>query len=160
PFYLAVVENVCLLTFNSDTMKKRIDAILDSERDKEPGRNAPQAGVLLSPTAKQAGLAVHQYLEWLVHGRALGNAATWQALYRAGVVTAKMSESERQEAAFRLLGYVPISPDGSAYRFDPATGEVVSARHGSYRKPELNTTLLEGSPLDVLLKEVKGLRVE
>ena len=37
-----------------------------------------------------------------------------------------------------FLGFVPVSPDDSAYVFDKRKGEVVNERHGSLRRPRLH----------------------
>ena len=69
-------------------------------------------------------------------------------------------EAARKEAARRFLGFVPVSADGSAYRYDARRGEVVNGRHGSHRRPELHGRVAEGSELGKLLDQVKGLRAE
>jgi hypothetical protein len=60
----------------------------------------------------------------------------------------------------RFLGCVPVSADGTGYRYDRQHAEVVNDRHGSHRKPQLHGSVAEQSELGKLLNEIKALRAE
>jgi hypothetical protein len=104
--------------------------------------------------------ALSLLLEWETHRRAVGNGPVWHALYRCGVLQADAGGAAREAAAIRFLGFVPISPDGSPYRYDKAADEVVSARHGSLRRPEVHAAPDEKSPVLVGLNRLRTLRAD
>jgi hypothetical protein len=60
----------------------------------------------------------------------------------------------------RYLGFVPVSPDGAAYRYDARHDEVANARHGSYQKPRLHAGLDAGSPLRRFLEQLRTVRAD
>ena len=55
---------------------------------------------------------------------------------------------------------MPVSPDGTAYRYDAQYDEVNNERHGSFRKPTLHNTTAETSPLNVLLETLQSVRAD
>ena len=119
------------------------------------------ASVLLAPRAlDRARGAIHRYLEWETHRRAVGNGPLWYALYRSGVLPRAATASVQEEATLRLLGFVPVSPDGAPYFYDRLTGEVWNIRHGSRPWPHLYPDLAEKAPLRQLLDEFRTLRVD
>ncbi len=60
----------------------------------------------------------------------------------------------------RYLGFVPVSPDGAAYVYDPRTDEIRNSRHGSLRQPRLHAALEDSSALGRLLDQFRTLRVD
>src|SRR5207249_7151095 len=95
------------------------------------------------------------YLEREMHRRALQNAPVWYAFQKAGLLSGKESESARQAVLYQYLGYVPVSPDGAAYLYDPRADEVTNARHGSPRRPTPKPALDPDSPLGQLLEKTR-----
>ncbi len=55
---------------------------------------------------------------------------------------------------------MPVSPDGTNYRYDRKFDEVVNERHGSLRKPSLHATTAETSPLNFLLDQLRSVRAD
>ena len=55
---------------------------------------------------------------------------------------------------------MPVSPDGSRYQYDPKMDEVVNERHGSQRRPKLNSDLAEDAPLSRVLEQLRALRAD
>jgi hypothetical protein len=106
--------------------------------------------------AFEAAGALRAYLEWETFRRAVANAALWEPLYRGGLTDGTDAEA----AALRFLGFVPVSPDGAAYRYDRRTQEVRNARHGSYRRPHLHEALDEQSPVARLLGQLRHVRAD
>jgi hypothetical protein len=109
---------------------------------------APGAAVLARPLLRS-------YLEWESHRRAFANLPIWYALYRTGLVDEDMSEADRQTVARRFLGYLPVSPEGSAYRYHRQSDEVSNDRHGSWRRPILQAGIEDNSPLGRLLDQIR-----
>ncbi len=67
---------------------------------------------------------------------------------------------EADDIAYRLLGFVPISPERAGFRYDAAHDEVVNQRHGSFRRPVQAAKLADNSPLQLLLKQVRTVRAD
>src|SRR6516162_9899808 len=110
------------------------------ERNKQKAGKGPtvsvNASLHLSPRSADKSLAaLRQYLEWETHKRTLPNDALWYTLYRAGIVSDNTSEKEKNAAAMNFLGFIPVSPDDSPYKYDPARDEIINLRHGSLRQP-------------------------
>ena len=84
----------------------------------------------------------------------------WNCFYQAGILAPNAAEAADRETVRRILGFIPVSPDGSAYHYDARIGEVVNGRHGSLRRPELHDRLAETSELSKLLKQIEALRAE
>ena len=55
---------------------------------------------------------------------------------------------------------MPVSPDGSPYRYDAKYDEVVNERHGSFRKPTLKATTADASPLNFLFDQLRSVRAD
>ena len=104
--------------------------------------------------------ALRYYLEWESQRRALPNCTAWYALDHCGLVAMDAPEKTRQAAALRYLGFVPVSPDGAAYSYDPRTDEVVNHRHGSPRRPQLQPGIADNSPLGRLLEQFRSVRAD
>jgi hypothetical protein len=128
---------------------------------KRPATVEVSESLYLAPRAAvKARDALSYYLAWETQRRALVNGPIWYALYHAGLVTEATPEGQKQAAARRYLGFVPVSPDGAAYAYDARTGEVVNARHGSLRQPHWHRALDPGSPVAGLLEQFPALRAD
>jgi hypothetical protein len=156
--YSAIIDDGYYLSLREDALRRLVDA---ANRRRKRGDDEPErrnAAVLLDPTPERASATLGLWLEWETHRRALANNAAWEALLAAHVVRPNAPARERDDAAYRLLGFVPVSPDGSAYVYDGRTGEVSNRRHGSYRAWRLHTDLDERSPLRGLLGQLGAVR--
>jgi hypothetical protein len=163
-YYHAQVEGVWYLSFSQEALRDQIDRVLALREGKGPGgkdKVEVSSSLYVAPEAMfSAGTAVSSYLEWETHRRALANEPLWYALYRGGLLADDASEVRRREVAMRYLGFVPVSPDGAAYRYERRTGEVANDRHGTVRRPHLNRALDEHSPLAGLLDQLRTIRVD
>jgi hypothetical protein len=83
----------------------------------------------------------------------------WLVLRRGEIVEDFVSTESRQ-TALRLFGFVPVSPDGSSYRYDARRAEVNNEGYGSLRQPKLHSTLPEGSPVAQWLDRLRTVRVD
>jgi hypothetical protein len=119
------------------------------------------SSLTLSPTAAfKARDALRAYLEWESHRRALVNVPIWYPLYHSGLIAPDAPEAARRTAAMHYLGFVPVSPDGAAYSYDPQMDEVLNRRHGGLRRPTLQAGIEEQSPLGRMLEQIRAVRAD
>jgi len=160
--YHAVIGEGCYVGLDKGALKDLIDRA--EERAKNPMKAATVAvnsSLYLAPrAAEQAGPALRQYLEWETHKRSLPNNSLWYPLYRAQLVREGMPESAKRATALKFLGFIPVSPDDTPYRYDAGRDEIVNQRHGSLRQPLLHPNLAEDSPLVGLLAQFPSLRID
>ncbi len=150
-------------SFSEESLKRIIDHGIATKNGKLAKKDVPEVNgsFYISPQAfARAKGALRFYLEWETHKRALPNNAAWYALYRAGLIDANTPEPDKRAAALKFLGFIPVSPDDTAYVYDARTAEVVSVRHGSLRRPRLHSGLADSSPLSRLLEEFTSLRAD
>jgi hypothetical protein len=158
-FYHAKIGGAWYASFSADALRD----IIDRSAARREGKEAVQvnSSVYVAPEAAFASAGVlRSYLEWESHRRALGNGPLWYALYRGGVIGDEDAEGARAEAAFRYLGFVPVSPDGTPYHLEGRTDDVVNGRHGSFRRPRLHEGLADTSPLAQLLDQLRTVRAD
>lgn len=160
--YAAVIEETLHISANEDFLKKRID---ESETRKKSGETKPaeaardaNAGLYLGPANARAAASL--FLEYEGHNLALLNNQVWNCFYQTGILAPSASEAEHHEAVRRILGFIPVSPDGSPYRYDARLAEVINQRHGSLRRPQLHGQVAETSELGKILEQFKALRAE
>lgn len=158
--YYAMTDGALYLTLNEASMKGMIDSIQSQKEGKLPTVEV-NTSLFLSPKSAVATRALlEKYLEVQSHRQAMKSTPIWNALYRSRVVATDATAKDAEEAAFRFLGFVPVSPEAAAYRFDPATQEVVNERHGSLRQPKNAPTLADNSPLQILLRQIGTVRAD
>jgi hypothetical protein len=150
-FYAASVGKEYYLSWSETALRRAIDRALS--RKVKPGGEEVNAALRLSARGKTAS-TLQGYLEWQTHRQALSSVAIWEALRRAGLDPKKPAEVRR------LLGYVPISPDGSAFEVDKQLDEVRNVRHGSLSRPVAHDMPAADSRVAVLLRQIKGLGVQ
>jgi hypothetical protein len=157
--HVAEIGKDIYVSANEDYLKKLID------QGKKPAEKKPagddresNAGLSISPANARAAASL--FLEHEGHSLALLNNPVWNCFYQTGVLAPGATDSVRQETARRYVGFVPVSPDGSRYRYDARLGEVVNERHGSQRRPELHSRVAETSELATFLDKVKSIRAE
>jgi hypothetical protein len=161
--YYATIDGVWYASFREESIRELIDLSAD-RREGKRGRKETDplnTSFRFEPGAAPRATAVlGAYVEWQAHRRALTGAPMWYALYRAGVLPADADAKQRDEAALHYFGYVPISPDGAAYRYRAAFDDVINERHGSFGEPRLHGRLAEESPVARLLKQWGNLRAD
>lgn len=153
--YVAVTGKVLHVSANEGLIKKVIEETKVEKKDR-PGEAS--AGLYLSPANARDAMSL--LLEYEGHSLSLLNNQVWNCFYQAGLVPSDASESVRTPIVRRFLGYLPVSPDGSEYRYDARLGEVVNNRHGSYRRPDWHGQVAKGSELAKLIDQVKSLRAD
>jgi hypothetical protein len=162
--YYATIDGAWYASFQLDPIK---DMIYRADvRKKQPaGAKADtrriNSGLYLSPAAAtETREYIRGFLAKEVHERALTNEPIWYAFQKAGLLGGKDGEATRQAVLFNYLGYVPVSPDGSAYLYDPRTDEMTNARHGSLRRPAAKPALDPDSPLGRLLEATREINAD
>jgi hypothetical protein len=160
--HIAAVGNALHVSANEALLKKRIDQAeaRKKEGEKKPALPAREANAALAIAMSNAREAASLFLEYEGHSLSLLNNQAWNCFYQTGLLVPDAPEAARKEAARRFLGFVPVSADGSAYRYDARHGEVLNSRHGSQRRPELHSGVAEGSELGKLLDQIKVLSAE
>jgi hypothetical protein len=157
--HVAEIGKEIHVSANDDYLKKLIDqGKKPAEKPSEEPDRESNAGLFISPANARAAASL--FLEHEGHSLALLNNPVWNCFYQAGVLAPDATDSVRQETARRYLGFVPVSPDASRYRYDARLGEVVNERHGSQRRPELHSRVAEASELGKFLDQVKSIRAE
>jgi hypothetical protein len=158
--YYAMIDGGFYLTLSEKMLQSLIDQM--EARKKGEAKTVPvNSSLYLAPgAAKEAGKLLRLGLEWRTRELALDNLWLWHTLYRCGVVAEKAEAAKAQETAYRYLGFVPVSPDRSAYRYDRARDEVVNERHGSLSKPASPKTRADQEPLTQLLEQLRSIRAD
>jgi hypothetical protein len=160
--HIAAIGEALHISANEGFLKKRIDedATHQKSRDKKSPRAARDANVGLYIGPANAHEAASLLLEYEGHRLALLNNEVWNCFHQAGILAPNATEAKHRDAVRRMLGFVPVSPDASAYRHDARLREVVSQRHGSLRRPQLHGRVAETSELGKILEQFKSLRAE
>ncbi len=161
----AQVHDAWYVSLREASLKQVIDQSLARAEAKKAGRVSESVEVnstlYVSPAAaSKSREALSAYLEWESHRRALINCPIWYALYRAGLVSSGMDKAAKKAVAMRYLGFVPVSPDGALFAYDPKRDEVVNRRHGSPARPVFHPGVEAASPLAQLLDQFRNLRVD
>ncbi|MBI1915202.1 MAG: hypothetical protein HYS12_10755 [Planctomycetes bacterium] len=158
--YYALIDGGFYLTLSDKMLHSLIDQM--EARKKGDARIVPvNSSLYLAPgAAKEAGKLLRLGLEMRTHELALGNLPLWHTLYRCGLIGEKTEAGKARETAYRYLGFVPLSPDGSAYRYEVARDEVENERHGSLRKPISPKTSADEAPLTRLLEQLRSIRAD
>ncbi len=157
--YYALVDGGFYLTLNEAMLKRLIDDALAQRAAR--GTVEVATSLYLAPAAaEQTKGLLRRLLEQQIYQQARTSLPIWYVLYRTGVVAEDAKPDQAQAAAYRYLGFVPVSPDGTAYRYDRTNDEVVNERHGSFRKPTLHPSTADRSPLNFLLDQLRSLRAD
>jgi hypothetical protein len=156
--YYAVVGGGLYVTLNEDMMRELIDGA--QPLDKSGGVEVNTSLHLAPGAAVQTKGLLKRFLESQTHRQARQGLPVWQALYDCELVPKDAPAEDAAATAFRYLGFVPVSPDGSKYRYDNKYAEVTNERHGSYRVPVLNKTMADDSPVNRLLETLRSIRAD
>jgi hypothetical protein len=155
-----MIDGGFYLSFNEAMMHEVIDRAAAAKEGKAETVEVNSSLYLSPGAAEQAGALVRRYLERQTSRQALANEPVWYLVYRSGLVPQGADATRAQDAAFRYLGFVPVSPDGAAYEYVAKTDEVVNQRHGSLRKPQLHKELADDAPLGKLLEQLRSIRAD
>jgi hypothetical protein len=162
--YYALIDGGWYISLRPEPIKDLIDQSVARKEGKEVKKGETvdiNNSLYIAPgSAKQAGDFLQGYLEWETHRRAIANAPLWQCLYEGSLIAPGAEPAIAERAARNFLGFVPVSPDGSAYVYDGKSNEVTNRRHGSPRQPRLNQNLADESPLKTLLGQFQSIRAD
>jgi hypothetical protein len=160
-FYYALIDGVLYVSLSNEPLKGLIDASSAKREGKKGETVEVNSSLYAAPgAAVKAGDFLRFYLEYVTHERATANLPIRYALYRCGVVGEKAGEETVRTASLRCFGFVPVSPDGAAYRYEARSDEVVNQRHGSLRRPQLQAAVDANSPLGRLLAQIRSVRAD
>jgi hypothetical protein len=158
--YYAMLDGALYVSLNEEMMRGLIDTA-EAKKEGKVETVEINTSLYLSPAAAQDTKTVlKRLLEVATNSQARTALPIWYALYRTGIVAPDAKPDAAADAAYRYLAFVPVSPDGTGYRYDRATDEVVNERHGSYRKPVLEKTTAETSPVARLLESLQSVRAD
>jgi hypothetical protein len=158
--YYALIDGGFYLTLNEPTMKSLIDTLAAQKNGKSTKVDV-NSSLYVSPAAAVSTQGLIQFLlERQTQKQTFASTPIWYALYRSQVVKAGDDAVQSKETAFRILGFVPISPEGAAFRFDSASDEVINERHGSPRRPNPPLKLADRSPLARLIRDLRSARAD
>jgi hypothetical protein len=164
--YYVLVDGGFYISLQEDCIKRVIDQAIAKRENKGKQPEAGQvvqlnSGLYLSPSAAQSAMQlVNLGLGFLTHEYTLENSSVYAPLYQAGLLAKDASAEEQRRLAFQYFGFIPVSPDGTAYQFDSVRQEVVNAVHGSLRQPKLPEKPVTDLPLQKMLAEVLNLRLD
>jgi hypothetical protein len=158
--YYAMLDGGFYLTLNEEMLHQLIDSAT-ARREGKVETVDVNTSLHLAPGAAEHSMGlIKRMLERQTHDQAMTALPIWYVLYRAGVVKPDATPEQAQAAAYRYLGFVPVSPDNTPYRYDAKSDEVVNERHGSFRKPVLHKTTAEDAPLNKFLEQVRSIRAD
>jgi hypothetical protein len=157
--FQATVDKGYYLSASEGALKRRIDTVLSLRKAKPGKTEAVHAALYLAPPRGKVGEALAAFLDWRCHMQAQAGLALWEGLYAGHVVSPSASASARDDAVRRLLGYVPVSPDGttSARAKDR---QIQNAHHGTLARPTFQAKLPASSNLTKLLSQLRGVRID
>jgi hypothetical protein len=163
--YYATMNRGFYIGPSEAALKAFIDENVARPEDKRSARKSEaipvNSSLYLAPgAAAQAGVAMRAFVEQQVGQRALANEPILHVLYHTGLVDAAAPPKQVEDAALTYFGFVPVSPDGAPYSYDPMTDEVSNRRHGSLRRPAHHPAPEPTSAIGQLLEEVQRLRAD
>jgi hypothetical protein len=158
--YYAMIDGAFYLTLNEAMLRDFIDRS-QAKREGKTEIVEVNSSLYLSPGAAQLtrGL-IQKYLEKQVHEQALTSAPIWYPLYHSGLIPEGANGDTTNILAQRYYGFVPVSPDGTAYVYERRIDEVRNERHGSPARPKTHKTLAENAPIKQLLEQLRTIRAD
>jgi len=158
--YYAMIDSAFFLTLNEEMMRELIDSAVAKREGKVQTVEVNTSLYLAPGAAEHTKPLLKRLLELATNHQARTSLPIWYALYRGGIVAQDATPEQAAAASYRYLGFVPVSPDGTAYRYDRRYDEVVNERHGSFRKPVLANTTVDTSLLNQLLETLRSVRAD
>jgi hypothetical protein len=156
-FYYATIDGGFYLTLNEEMMRSLIDG---AEARKGKGVEVATSLYVAPKAAEHTRGLFRRLLEQQTHQQARTALPIWHALYRSGIIAPDATPEQARATAYRYLAFVPVSPDGTVYKYDRNYHEVVNDRHGSLRRPRLRATTADDSPLNFLLDQLRSVRAD
>jgi hypothetical protein len=154
--YATKVGDGYYFSLDKENMKRRIDFALGKPKPSE-GQGV-HAALHLAPPGGKGGRALAAYLDWRTNVKTQASLAEWEGLYACGLVAPNAKPAARDDAVRRLLGYVPVSGDGTALTWRAKEGRMRSDHHGTLAAPTFRGKLPEGAPLANLLRTVRSVQ--
>ncbi|MCS7167574.1 MAG: hypothetical protein RMI91_06115 [Gemmatales bacterium] len=164
--YYTTVGNMFYVSLREDILRQIIDWHVAQKKAKaKPGATALGKTVeahmvlQLSPqAAKRLWPVAMWYVETEIAASAINNTALLYPLWRGKIVPYEAREQQLYDAAYRLYGFAPISPDQSKVVFDEKRDLVVNEKHGSVSEPWFPRQPTPDSPVGQLLHSVRNVR--
>jgi hypothetical protein len=158
--YYAMIDGAFYLALNETMLRDFIDRA-QAKGDGKAEKVEINSSLYISPgAAKLTRGLVQKHLEKQVQEQALASAPIWYPLYHSGLLAEGASGAAVDALAEKYYGFVPVSPDGTAYVYDRRTGEVRNERHGSPARPKSHRTLEENAPIKELLEQLRTIRAD
>jgi hypothetical protein len=151
--YYTVIEGGFYISLRQDCIQDVIDHILARKEGKLPKlETVPvNASLYLSPRAATKTKEFVKFtLQQQVQAQVLGNTPLWYALYRSRLLAPDATEEVCRTVAMHYFGFVPVSADGTSYRYSVKTDEVV--HNGQRHAAE--------TPVERLLDQFQTLRAD
>ncbi len=158
--YYAMIDGGLYVSLNEEMMRSLIDQTVARKEGKGELVEAASSLYVSPGAAEQTKGLIKRLVEIQTNQAARTALPIWYALYRANIVPPDAKPEAAADAAYRYLGYVPVSPDGTAFRYDRGMDEVRSERHGSLRKPILERTTADNASFNQLLESLKSIRAD
>ena len=160
--YYGLIEGGLYVSFNESALRELVDRAADAKEGKAGEPVEINSSLYVSPAAASDKVKdfVRFYAEKESQQRALDNIPIWHVLYHGGLLAADAKPEVQQATARKFFGFVPVSPEGAAYKYEAKTDEVVNERHGSLRTPKKNAAVEGDSPVGLLLEQFKNVRAD
>jgi hypothetical protein len=112
--YYALIDGGFFVTLNEEMIFSLIDGAA-AKRDGKTSVEVASSLYLAPKAAVQTKALFRSLLEQQTHQQARTSLPIWYALHRTGIVAADATPEQARTSAYRYLGFVPVSPDGSKY---------------------------------------------
>ena len=156
--YQTHIDKGYYLSFSKKAIEARIDHALGLRKAKPGDTQGIHVALYLAPPGGEGGKTLAAYLDWRSHVKAQSVLAHWEGLYASGLVSPTMKPTARDEAVRRLLGYVPVSPDGTAMTWQTKGAQMRSDHHGTLAAPTFRAKLPADAPLAKLLQTIRSVQ--
>lgn len=165
--YYTTVGNMFYVSLREDVVRQIIDRYVAQKKQANKKPDAAEAKEVeahmilhISPHAAKRMWPVAQwYVETEIAASALANTALLYPLWRARIVASEARDQQVFDAAYRMYGFAPISPDRSTVIYDDKRDVVVNERHGTLAEPWFPRQPAADSPFGQLLQSLKVLQV-
>jgi hypothetical protein len=154
--YYGLVDGVLYLGLNEKTMTGLFDAAKAPKVADAESVEVNSSLYLAPGAAKDCGPVLRSFLEYEIHRESLDGLPTLHALSRCGLIKSDADLPGIQH----LLGYRPVTPDGSGFEYQAKTDDVANKRHGTLRSPKLPAKPDPTSAIAQLLERLHSLRAD
>lgn len=163
--YYTTVDGMFYLSLREDVIRQIVDRHVARKKE-ATGKNhraTTEAHLVLqlSPVAaKRLWPVALWYVETQIASSALTNSALLYPLWRGRLLPADARDAQVFDVAYRLYGFAPVSPDGTAYVYDARRDLVANERHGTLGEPWFPRQPAPDAPCGRLLQSLRTLRAE